>query len=84
MLHRAFGVIEAPTWEDFNYFLKERCFPATRGNVKQLLRQMQIGGYDPLQIAEKTAGRMAEDNLWLKFDYYKGVAKRGTNIVVRQ
>ena len=57
---------------------------ATRGNVKQLLRQMQIGGYDPLQIAEKTAGRMAEDNLWLKFDYYKGVAKRGTNIVVRQ
>ena len=84
VLHRAFGVIEAPTWEDFNYFLKERCFPATRGNVKQLLRQMQIGGYDPLQIAEKTAGRMAADNLWLKFDYYKGVAKRGTNIVVRQ
>ena len=34
MLHRAFGVIEKPTWNDFELFLKERCFPATRGNSK--------------------------------------------------
>jgi hypothetical protein len=77
-------VIEAPTWEDFNYFLKERCFPETRGDAKLLLRQMRIGGYDPLQIVEKTAGRMAEDNLWLKFDYYKEAAKRGTNTAAQQ
>ena len=71
VLHRAFGVIENPTWDDFNTFLKDRCFPATRGNAKQLLNQMGIGDYDPLQIVEKTAGRMAEDDLWMKFDYYK-------------
>ena len=75
LLHRAFGVIEAPTWEDFNLFLRERCFPETRGNAKQILRHMGIDSYDPLQIVEKTKGRMAEDELWLKFNYYprKGV-----------
>lgn len=70
MLHRAFGVIEEPTWEDFNDFLKERCFPAARGNAKEILRQLQLTSYDPLQIIEKTRGRMAEDNMWLKFAYY--------------
>ena len=70
MLRRAFGVIEEPTWEDFNGFLKERCFPATRGNAKEILRQLQLTSYDPLQIVEKTRGRMAEDNMWLKFAYY--------------
>ena len=70
MLRRAFGVIEEPTWKDFNDFLKERCFPATRGNAKEILRQLQLTSYDPLQIVEKTRGRMAEDNMWLKFAYY--------------
>lgn len=70
MLRRAFGVIEEPTWEDFNDFLKERCFPATRGNAKEILRQLQLTSYDPLQIVEKTRGRMAEDHMWLKFAYY--------------
>ena len=78
VLHRAFGVMENPDWEDFRHFLEDRCFPATRGNVKQLLAQLQVGNYDPLQIVEKTAGRMAEDDLWLKFDYYEGGRVRGT------
>lgn len=29
VLHRAFGVAEAPTWEDFEDFLQYRCFPKT-------------------------------------------------------
>lgn len=70
ILHRAFGVIESPTWSDFNLFLRERCFPETRGNAKQLLRSIGIDSYDPIQIVEKTKGRMAEDELWLKFSYY--------------
>lgn len=74
IFHRAFGVVEDPTWEDFMCFLQERCFPPTRANAKQLLRDLGIGSYDPLQIVEKTKGRMAEDEMWLKFDYfvYKG------------
>lgn len=72
LLHRAFGVVEEPTWDDFEGFLKERCFPAARGNVKDILDDFQITDYDPLQIVEKTKGRMAEDDMWLKFAYYPG------------
>ena len=70
VLHRAFGVTKAPTWDDFEVFLRERCFPATRGNVKDLLKQLQLTSYDPLQIVEKTRGRTVEDDMWLKFNYY--------------
>lgn len=70
LLHRAFGVVENPSWEDFQEFLKSRCFPPTRGNVKEELRALGLTDYDPLQIVEKTHGRTAEDRLWLKFQYY--------------
>ena len=70
ILHRAFGVVEHPTWDDFELFLKDRCFPATRGNAKAILKDLQLTSYDPLQIAEKTKGRTAEDDMWMKFHYY--------------
>ena len=70
LLHRAFGVKEEPTWEDFQVFLQDRCFPETRGNVKAILAGLGLQDYDPLQIVEKTKGRTAEDDLWLKFQYY--------------
>lgn len=79
MLHRAFGVVEDPTWDDFEVFLKERCFPATRGNVKEILDDLQITDYDPLQIVEKTSGRTAEDDMWLKFAYYPKEVAYGQN-----
>ena len=69
MVHRAFGVTENPTWKDFEAFLRERCFPETRGNKKELLRQLGLTDYDPLQIIEKTRGRMADDEQWLKIRY---------------
>ena len=70
LLHRAFGVIENPSWEDFEYFLQDRCFPASRGNAKELLKALELPGYDPLAIIEKTKGRLADDSLWIKFGYY--------------
>lgn len=70
ILHRAFGVKEDPTWEDFQVFLQDRCFPKSRGNVKSILAGLGLQDYDPLQIVEKTNGRTAEDDLWLKFQYY--------------
>ena len=70
LLHRAFGVIENPTWNDFETFLRERCFPAARGNAKEILKELQLPCYDPLQIVEKTQGRTSEDDMWLKFSYY--------------
>lgn len=78
ILHRAFGVVEKPTWNDFEVFLKDRCFPATRGNVKDILNELQLTDYDPLQIIERTKGRTAEDDMWLKFVYYpRKVAAHG-------
>lgn len=69
ILHRAFGVIKDPTWNDFENFLRDRCFPQTRGNCKGLLQEMGLTDYDPLQIAEKTKGRLADDEMWLRFRY---------------
>lgn len=69
ILHRAFGVNEQPTWEDFEIFLRDRCFPPTRGYLKEELQTLGLDSYDPLQIVEKTKGRTAEDGLWLKIQY---------------
>ena len=70
ILHRAFGAITQPSWKQFEEFLTERCFPVTRGNAKILLRELGLTAYDPLQIVEKTAGRTAEDELWMQFQYF--------------
>lgn len=69
LLQRAFGVVTEPTWEDFERFLEERCFPPGRANAKDLLRALGIDYYDPLQIIEKTKGRMAEDHQWIDIIY---------------
>ena len=69
ILHRAFGVKENPDWDDFMYFLKDRCFPESRGDKRMLLDLMGIDSYDPLQIVEKTGGRTYEDRQWMKFKY---------------
>ena len=71
ILHRAFGVVEEPDWERFEYFLESRCFPRTRAHVKEILKDMGLDSYDPLQIIEKTGGRMAEDKQWIEIIYVK-------------
>lgn len=70
ILHRAFGIITEPTWEDFQQFLESRCFPRSRANIKDILKGMDLTDYDPLQIIEKTQGRMAEDHQWIKIVYH--------------
>ena len=72
ILHRAFGTNEHPSWDDFENFLRDRCFPPTRGLLEEELRSLGLDAYDPLQIVEKTGGRTAEDDLWLKFQYGQG------------
>lgn len=77
ILFRAFGVVEKPTWEDFEIFLESRCFPRSRANLKTILRNMEIQSYDPLQIIEKTEGRMAEDQQWIRILYRDEVERGG-------
>ena len=63
---RAFGVVENPSWADFEEFLKERCLPASRAGLKGILREMDVPFFDPLLIIEKTNGRMAGDRQWVQ------------------
>ena len=77
LLHRAFGVNEVPTWSDFELFLESRCFPKSRGYAKQIVQGLGLMGcYDPLEIAEATGGRTAEDEMYLTFRTYPKEVQR--------
>lgn len=65
---RAFGKNETPTFEQYEEFLESRCFPRTRDKMKLILRDLDLPFYEPLMIIEKTQGRMAEDNFWIKIE----------------
>lgn len=69
IMKRAFGVNEAPAWKDYEEFLADRCFPKARAMRRTILGRIGIDSYDPIQIVEKTNGRTAEDNQYLKFTY---------------
>ena len=66
---RAFGINRNPTWEDFTDFLEDRCFPRSRDNLKLILKDLELDFYDPINIIEKTQGRMGEDMQWIKITY---------------
>lgn len=67
IMKRAFGVNETPTWEDFENFISERCFPKSRALRKTVLDKIGVDSYDPMQIIELTKGRTAEDNQYINF-----------------
>lgn len=68
LLYRAFGKEEHPTYKDYEEFLESRCFPEGRDKMKIMLKQYDIPFYDPFLIIEKTEGRMAEDDFWIKIE----------------
>lgn len=65
IMFRAFGTNTNPTWQDYQDFLRERCFPESRDRLKLVLHDLDLPFYDPLMIIKKTEGRMAEDNFRL-------------------
>lgn len=68
IMMRAFGVEENPDYSAYLEFLESRCFPKTRDKMKLVLRDLDLPFYDPLMIIEKTEGRMAEDDFWIKIE----------------
>lgn len=66
----AFGNNTTPTWKDFQAFLEERCVPRSRSGIREYLESIGVDSYDPLLIVEKTGGRMAEDNQWIRMEGY--------------
>lgn len=70
-IYKPFGRNNSPTMEDFEEFLKDRCVPSDRYDIKTYLKDLDIPFYDPLLIVEKTNGRSVEDNFWLKVEHNK-------------
>ena len=68
LIYRAFGKNEHPTYADYEDFLRSRCFPEERDKMKLMLKDLDIPFYDPLMIIEKTDGRMAEDDFWIRIE----------------
>lgn len=68
IMFRAFGTKLDPTYEDYLEFIESRCFPRTRDKMKLILKDLNIPFYDPMMIIEKTEGRMAEDDFWIKIE----------------
>ncbi len=64
-LWTAFGNNTDPSWEDYLYFLEDRCVPRTRDGLRYYLEALGLDSYEPLEIIKKTQGRMAEDHMWL-------------------
>lgn len=67
-LYRAFGRNEHPDFNDYEEFLKSRCFPESRDKMKIELEKLGLPFYDPLLIVEKTEGRMADDHFWIRIE----------------
>lgn len=68
LIDRAFGRQEHPTFEEYEAFLESRCFPRSRDKMKLVLRDLDLPFYDPFLIIEKTQGRMAEDDQWIRIE----------------
>ncbi|MBQ7934217.1 MAG: type II toxin-antitoxin system MqsA family antitoxin [Lachnospiraceae bacterium] len=68
LMFRAFGIVEHPDYEMYTEFLKSRCFPESRDKMKLVLQDLNLPFYDPFMIIEKTEGRMAEDDFWIKIE----------------
>lgn len=76
-----FGTRQNPTISDVSRFFESRCFPKERRNCKQLLEDLGLEEYIPLDIVRKTHGRQLEDYCWIKFegedlDYEKDIKLR--------
>ena len=69
ILHRAFGVNENPSWQDFLDFVSDRCFSESRGDRKAVLKALGVESFDPIQIIEQTKGKTYEDRQWMRFKY---------------
>ncbi len=67
-MFRSFGREERPTFEQYEEFVASRCFPGSRDKMKLILKDLDLPFYDPMLIIEKTQGRMAEDDFWIRIE----------------
>ena len=68
LMFRAFGAEDHPDYNRYLEFLESRCFPESRDKMKLVLKDLDLPFYDPFMIIEKTEGRMAEDDFWIRIE----------------
>lgn len=71
LVKTAFGKNRSPTWNDLIAFLEERCVPRQREGLQPYLGSLGLDHYDPLDIIQRTGGKMAEDQQWLTVEDLK-------------
>lgn len=76
VLKTAFGNNHEPTWEDYHFFLEERCIPRSRAGLRYYLDAIGVEEYEPLEIIKKTAGRIKEDQQWIEVEAARSGSKR--------
>lgn len=65
IMYCAFGNNNKPSYNDYEEFLRSRCFPESRDKIKIELESLGLPFYDTMMIIQKTEGRMAEDDFWI-------------------
>ncbi len=68
IMFRAFGRNTEPDFDAYEEFIRSRCFPESRDKMKLELKKLDIPFYDPILIIEKTEGRMADDDFWIRIE----------------
>ncbi|MBE5938858.1 MAG: hypothetical protein E7266_00535 [Lachnospiraceae bacterium] len=66
VMFKAFGVVNEPTFSDFEDLLSSRCFPKERDGMKIHLQELGLDYYDELAIIEKTKGCLDDDHFSLE------------------
>lgn len=64
----AFGVKTKVDINDLDEFFRDRCFPETRGDCKELLEFLGLPVFDALSICRITHGMFFDDHYWVRFD----------------
>lgn len=73
----AFGALEQPGWDAYEWFLESRCFPRDDPQAQERLAQLGLEQYDPMEILRRTKGRLERDRHWLQIIAYDREAMRG-------
>lgn len=55
-------------FQSLDDFFRERTFPETRVNCKQVLKGLGLNYFDAYEVCKKTHGALVEDTFWIRFE----------------
>jgi len=55
-------------FHSLDYFFRERTFPETRVNCKQVLKHLGLTYFDAYEVCKKTHGALVDDTFWIRFE----------------